>query len=115
MSLRLSACSTMPCQLFSSEVFSSEVLGEVRCSATAILFSRVSRRCFVRDMSEHDLNGKPVPTPHQVRGRLFRIMHRGRLVVAPKLDATSGIVNMPRRYCGLRAVAVRPSCRHATM
>src|ERR1700704_3394086 len=66
MSLRLSACSTMPCQLFSSEVFSSElfseVLGEVRCSATAILFSRVSRRCFVRDMSEHDPSGKPVPT-----------------------------------------------------
>jgi hypothetical protein len=22
----------------------------------------------------HDLFGKPVPTPHQVRGRLFRIM-----------------------------------------
>jgi hypothetical protein len=23
---------------------------------------------------EHDPFGKPVPTPHQVRGRLFRIM-----------------------------------------
>jgi hypothetical protein len=33
----------------------------------------------------------------------------------PKLDAASGIVNMPARYRALRVVAVLPSRRHATM
>src|SRR5882724_9936140 len=63
MSLRLSASSTMPCQVFSCALW-----GDVCASATAIEFSLVLRRCFVR------------------------------AVDAPQLDAIDGIVNMSRSY-----------------
>src|SRR5258708_21934476 len=63
MSLRLSASSTMPCQVFSGELWD-----DFCASATAIEFSLVARRCFVR------------------------------VVDAPQLDAIDGIVNMSRSY-----------------
>src|SRR5258706_14641566 len=63
MSWRLSASSTMPCQVFSGELWD-----DFCASATAIEFSLVARRCFVR------------------------------VVDAPQLDAIDGIVNMSRSY-----------------
>src|ERR1700760_3485461 len=87
MSLRLSVCRMMPCHVCGAS--SGDACGEVLCSATAIPLSR----CLAR---------------------LATMVDAGR--ARAKLDAAGGIVNMPRKQCGLRRVAMRsvsPACDKA--
>src|SRR3954471_11579832 len=75
MSLRLSDCSTMPCQVFSGEAVSCEAFS----CATAIL-----------------------PSPLKPAA-ILRFDTAPPRAAAPKLDAADGIVNMPHRYRDLQS------------
>ena len=56
-------------------------------------------------LAEHDLFRKPVPTPDQVRGRLFGIMRLARLLVRLELRLQRGELGERRVRIGLLLVA----------
>src|SRR3954452_17277247 len=99
MSLRLSVCSTMPCQLFSGEAWS-----EVWSPATAILFS----------LSRDDFSFATSSWAHDLRANALRLS-RGKnrchfsgscALVRRNLTPSAGLSTCPGRYRDLHTAAV---------